>query len=792
MFAFITGGGGGKKRGRGSGGGGGGGRSSWWGADGGGDEGTPGGASPAPGKGKAAAAATAGAPAGPNRHLSDIERKRQESILENQEFMKQLGLSNVLTDMRGGEGAGGASSSANAKPPGAAEGGGRQPRISTTVPAAAVPSLSMEDVMAKWVGREPQIKQLARLLPSPDDPVSASSVLLVHGPSGAGKTGVLTDLLGALRLPHALVRGVEHPTARSLYTTIAAAWLRYIEAQAQALGLEGLGYMEMDDYDEQREERAAARRARRNLRRRRRSRRKKRGSGAVKEGEEEEEEEEEDSDAGESSGAEEDVEEGSEDDEDLSSSSDEDEDDDDDPYFAQRSTLQQASSGLAGTNLVPLPSRCATAAGLLHLLRSWRGHQSREGEGTGISNAGTVPFVVILDSADRLPRGAAPVRHELVELPAMLAGPRGKSSDRGAGGAGAVVALTVILISETPTVAPGTLEAALALDVPFPAYSKAQATAILLRSLRVAAGLPAAAASSSSDEKEFESLVAGFVNVLVASLYSSTKDVREMRRMAVLLSEKYLEPVLAEKVEAAATDLDDEENNPGGSNSTTTTAATAAAAPGHTALFERVRPLIQRAVHSCLHMPAEPLEKAGLPTTGGAAVAAAAAASSSEAHQALLRHELPKMARYLLVASYLASHVAPETDLQLFSVKSSRSTKRTKREAAGQERANEAREAEAEKEGARTFSLERLLSIFTCLVALTRASGAAYANNTGTTELFAQVNTLVHHRFLIRVKGGPGELGAIKYKCNVDEDLVRVVAKDLELTLSQYLEGGRG
>lgn len=44
-----------------------------------------------------------------------------------------------------------------------------------------------------------------------------------------------------------------------------------------------------------------------------------------------------------------------------------------------------------------------------------------------------------------------------------------------------------------------------------------------------------------------------------------------------------------------------------------------------------------------------------------------------------------------------------------------------------------------EKEGARSFSLERLLSIFTCLLASSRVQGAAYANSTGTTELFAQV-----------------------------------------------------
>jgi hypothetical protein len=445
-----------------------------------------------------------------------------------------------------------------------------------------------------------------------------------------------------------------------------------------------------------------------------------------------------------------------------------------------------------------------------------------------------MPFVIVLDSADRLPRGSSLVRHELVELPAMLAGPRGKGSDRGYGGAGAVVTLTVILISETPVVVPGTLEAALALDVPFPAYSKVQATAILLRSLRVAAGLPPSSSSSSGveeggeeeggGEEEFELLVAGFVNVLVASLYSSTRDVREMRRMAVLLSEKYLEPVLAEvgreggKEEEVEEGQEGQENQAGRRNSGSSSGGGGGReggggggpAPGHLALFERVRPLIQRAVHSCLHMPAEPLEKPNsLPSLPPSSSSCSSSSSyeqqQQQQHQALLRHELPKMALYLLLASFLASHVSPDTDLQLFAVKSSssssssssttttRGTKRTKRTATAEDRAAELQEAEGEKEGARAFSLERLLSIFTCLVALTRASGAAYANNTGTTELFAQVNTLVRHRLLLRVRGGSGELGGMKFKCNVDEGLVRVVATELEVALGQYLErGARG
>ncbi|GAB5029736.1 cell division cycle 5-like protein [Nannochloropsis oceanica] len=841
MFAFMT--GNGKKRSRGSGSSGSGG---WF----GGGEDSSGGKVNVQTSSLASAGAASGTNAGNNkRHLSEIERRRQDSIRENQEFIKQLGLTDVLTGMRE-EQAPAAARAASA--PSLVDGdAGRQAR-GGPFSISAAPTPTLEQVKAKWVGREAQIKLLARLLPSVEEPCSSSSVLLVHGPSGGGKTGVVADVLRSCKLPHALIRGVEHPTARSLYSTIAATWLRHVEMQAQALGLEGVGYMEVDEFDDdrQREYRVLARRERREARQRQRQLRKQ-GKGRM-----EEEEVEGGEDEGGTSGGSEGYEDDEEEDE------EEEDDDDEDPYYAQRSSVQQVSAGVGaatGSHLIPLPNRCATAAGLLHLLRSWRGTQQQQpqqqqsarkegsvdlystfagggggGGGGGAAATGTVPFIIVLDSADRLPRGASFARHELAELPAMLAGPQGKDRHNpGHGGAGAVVALTVILISETPVVVPGSLEAALALNVPFPAYTKVQATAILLRSLRVAAGLPPSPEAmeggreEGEEEREFESLVAGFVNVLVASLYSSTRDVREMRRMAVLLSEKYLEPVLAKGGR-------EEEEEKGKENQAERRSISSGGGreggklPGHLALFDRVRPLIQRAVHSCLHMPAEPLEKSNSLPPLPPSLSSSSSSSSSpfsptisngvqkssssfipqqphqqeHQHQALLRYELPKMALYLLLASFLASHVSPNTDLQLFAVKSSsssssstttRGTKRNKRTATAEDRAAEAQEAETEKDGARTFSLERLLSIFTCLVALTRASGASYANNTGTTELFAQINTLVRHRLLLRVRGGSGELGGMKFKCNVDEGLVRVVATDLEVALGHYLErGARG
>lgn len=237
------------------------------------------------------------------------------------------------------------------------------------------------------------------------------------------------------------------------------------------------------------------------------------------------------------------------------------------------------------------------------------------------------PFVIVLDGADRLPRGAAAVQHELAALPAMLAGARG----RGGGFLGAsspLVALTVVLVSEHPHVASGALEAGFGLPVPFPAYTKKEASAILLRSLRVAAGLPSSSSSSSSSScrsnttataatASFEALASAFSSLLVGALYASTRDVREMRRMAALLSHTYLGPLLSASAFAASSSAHDKEEKENHKEEEQGAADNCAALlPSPTALLERIQPLLARATQHCLHLPAEPLEQ---PTTASAA-----------------------------------------------------------------------------------------------------------------------------------------------------------------------------
>ncbi|KAL1522573.1 hypothetical protein AB1Y20_017558 [Prymnesium parvum] len=73
---------------------------------------------------------------------------------------------------------------------------------------------SVSAISARWPGREEQCKQLCQLLEDPE----LCLPLLVHGPSGGGKTAVLHDVLQHFQIPAAYIDCISNPTDRGLYT----------------------------------------------------------------------------------------------------------------------------------------------------------------------------------------------------------------------------------------------------------------------------------------------------------------------------------------------------------------------------------------------------------------------------------------------------------------------------------------------------------------------------------------------------------------------------------------------
>ena len=68
-----------------------------------------------------------------------------------------------------------------------------------------------------WNTRQHEINWLLSLFGEAEDEVPP---ILVHGPSGTGKTQLLQDVLSTLRLPHAFVACAECYSPRILYEAI--------------------------------------------------------------------------------------------------------------------------------------------------------------------------------------------------------------------------------------------------------------------------------------------------------------------------------------------------------------------------------------------------------------------------------------------------------------------------------------------------------------------------------------------------------------------------------------------
>jgi hypothetical protein len=169
-----------------------------------------------------------------------------------------------------------------------------------------------------------------------------------------------------------------------------------------------------------------------------------------------------------------------------------------------------------------------------------------------------------------------------------------------------------------------------------------------------------------------------------------------------------------------------------------------------------------------------------------AAAAAAAAAAESSAPATEVRRgtdvELPHMAKYLLVAAFIASHNAPETDINMLSRVKSGRRKGTKR---GRNSLSNAAGGVLHG-GPRVFTLERLQAVFHAVVsshAGSRVSSeAAGVDVLGTVALLQSLGLLAWGT----VKGAAA-LDEGKLKCVAGCTTVENVAIRLQLDMGKYL-----
>jgi len=145
----------------------------------------------------------------------------------------------------------------------------------------------------------------------------------------------------------------------------------------------------------------------------------------------------------------------------------------------------------------------------------------------------------------------------------------------------------------------------------------------------------------------------------------------------------------------------------------------------------------------------------------------------------------PYFTKVLMLAAYVASANPTTADRRVFG-RGDRKRRRADPQAQGRQ-ADAA--AEAKLQGPGSFTLDRLLAIFSCLVR-GEWGGAGedwrvIEKGAHAQETYSQVRNLVSLR-LLEQSGGDLLEGA-RYRCNLDEQVAREIAKGINIHLSTYL-----
>jgi origin recognition complex subunit 5 len=146
--------------------------------------------------------------------------------------------------------------------------------------------------------------------------------------------------------------------------------------------------------------------------------------------------------------------------------------------------------------------------------------------------------------------------------------------------------------------------------------------------------------------------------------------------------------------------------------------------------------------------------------------------------------DLPLSAKYILIASYLASYNNPKYDKQIFGTSHVGKAKKTRRIKNAKEKLQQ------QFEGPKAFQLNRMLAIYTSI-----AKGdedqqdtitSQYVSPT-TVQIFTQISSLVGLKLLALDSTSSFNLDKAKYKCCVDLDYIETIANSINFKLYNFL-----
>ncbi|KAI8647290.1 origin recognition complex subunit 5 [Parasitella parasitica] len=139
--------------------------------------------------------------------------------------------------------------------------------------------------------------------------------------------------------------------------------------------------------------------------------------------------------------------------------------------------------------------------------------------------------------------------------------------------------------------------------------------------------------------------------------------------------------------------------------------------------------------------------------------------------------ELPYYTRFLLIAAYLASYNPPRFDVRYFAKSTNEHSK--KKRGGGSRKAADKLGGKMRQQllGPKAFPVERMLAIFYSILDDTLED---------TVDIQLQITSLTTLRLLVRTTG-MDRLDGAKYKCNVNFEFIKTVAKTVRFEVDKYL-----
>lgn len=253
-------------------------------------------------------------------------------------------------------------------------------------------------------------------------------------------------------------------------------------------------------------------------------------------------------------------------------------------------------------------------------------------------------------------------------------------------------------------------------------------------------------------ELEKPELFANFLNAFLSVFYRPCRDLIELQHMARVNFVKYCEPIMSNEI--GATDL--------------------------TKLWRHISPILKtslellylRISNSKSSQPSPGKENDDSATTQMYNLENTLKQELTSTKTFAQSFELPYYAKYLLIASYLASYNPPKEDKRLFMKYHGKQRKRLQQVRA---KAKISEKLNTQL-GPKVFTLDRLLAIFYAI--LEEKIGL-------TSNLLAQIATLVELKLIAGSK--EIDLDVAKYKCIVGYDFIVAVAQTVGFNVRKYL-----